>query len=369
MLRVVATAMSQGQSRVPPLSSDQQVNTGTTLFPPRCRVSDAVWGWAHRRPIGSGWGGAAVVVRGRESRPHGQGRQRNSRIKEAVMPEDAPPNGGAPTEQTPLGSYGRVSEMQAKLHRWAAADADRRFDDLFNFVFDPATLVVAFDRVATNRGARTAGSDGLTVARIESEVGAPEFLDGLRTQLKSGQFQPQPVRERNIPKPGGSGKVRRLGIPTVADRVVQAAVKLVLEPIFETEVCVVAGRALATQTAPLEMGRRAALAHRPHRAVASHQRRRDHAVQSRGRAYPALPLPGQRDPRPQGTRWLNHPIGRFRGEPDAVRVARPVRRAAWGNGPRAIRAPRPRSTQPPGPTDHPRPADRRRRVPADGGGL
>ncbi|HSS23954.1 MAG TPA: group II intron reverse transcriptase/maturase [Mycobacterium sp.] len=125
--------------------------------------------------------------------------------------------------------------MQAKLHRWAAADADRRFDDLFNFVHDPATLAVAFDRVATNRGARTAGSDGLTVARIETEIGLPEFLDGLRATLKSGQFQPQPVRERKIPKPGGSGKVRRLGIPTVADRVVQAALKLVLEPIFEAD--------------------------------------------------------------------------------------------------------------------------------------
>ncbi len=54
-------------------------------------------------------------------------------------------------------------------------------------------------------------------------------------QIKSGEFRPQPVRERKIPKPGGSGKVRRLGIPTVADRVVQAALKLVLEPIFEAD--------------------------------------------------------------------------------------------------------------------------------------
>src|SRR6478672_11670491 len=67
------------------------------------------------------------------------------------MTEDAPPNGGAPPESVPVGNYRRVSEMQAKLHRWAAADVDRRFDDLFNFVYDPATLAVAFDRVATNR--------------------------------------------------------------------------------------------------------------------------------------------------------------------------------------------------------------------------
>ena len=125
--------------------------------------------------------------------------------------------------------------MQAKLHRWAAADPGRRFDDLFNLVHDPATLIVAWDRVATNRGAKTAGSDGWTVTRIEAEVGVARFLDDLRTQIKSGEFRPQPVRERKIPKPGGSGKVRRLGIPTVTDRVVQAALKLVLEPIFEAD--------------------------------------------------------------------------------------------------------------------------------------
>ena len=61
------------------------------------------------------------------------------------------------------------------------------------------------------------------------------FLDDLRAQLKAGAFRPLPVRERKIPKPGGSGKVRELGIPTVADRVVQAALKLVLEPIFEAD--------------------------------------------------------------------------------------------------------------------------------------
>jgi len=125
--------------------------------------------------------------------------------------------------------------MQAKLHRWAAADPGRRFDDLFNFVHDPATLIVAFDRVAGNTGSRTAGVDGLTVADVEEVIGVPGFLDDLRTRVKAGTFAPLPVRERKIPKPGGSGKVRSLGIPTVADRVVQAALKLVLEPIFEAD--------------------------------------------------------------------------------------------------------------------------------------
>jgi RNA-directed DNA polymerase len=125
--------------------------------------------------------------------------------------------------------------MQAKLHRWAVADPGRRFDDLFNFVCDPATLSVAFERVAGNRGARTAGVDGLTVADVEDLVGVPGFLHDLRAALRDGSFRPLPVRERKIPKPGGSGKVRALGIPTVADRVVQAALKLVLEPIFEAD--------------------------------------------------------------------------------------------------------------------------------------
>jgi RNA-directed DNA polymerase len=156
------------------------------------------------------------------------------------MPKDAPPNGDAlpdddTTDDVPVGPRRRVSEMQAKLHRWAVADPGRRFDDLFNLVHDPATLIVAWDRVATNRGANTAGSDGWTVTRIEAEVGVTRFLDDLRALVRSGEFRPEPVRERKIPKPGGSGKVRRLGIPTVTDRVVQAALKLVLEPIFEAD--------------------------------------------------------------------------------------------------------------------------------------
>ena len=137
------------------------------------------------------------------------------------MPKDAPPNGDAlpdddTTDDVPVGPRRRVSEMQAKLHRWAVADPGRRFDDLFNLVHDPATLIVAWDRVATNRGANTAGSDGWTVTRIEQTVGRFAFLDNLHAQIKGGQFRPEPVRERKIPKPGGSGKVRSLGIPTVA---------------------------------------------------------------------------------------------------------------------------------------------------------
>ena len=97
------------------------------------------------------------------------------------MPQDAPLNGSAP-DPAPAGSWSRVAGMQAKLHRWAAADPGRRFDDLFNFVHDPATLIVAFGRVAGNQGANTPGVDGVTAAYVEEAVGVPGFLDlaGLR---------------------------------------------------------------------------------------------------------------------------------------------------------------------------------------------
>ncbi len=150
------------------------------------------------------------------------------------MPQDAPLNSGA-SGDVPQGPYSKVAGMQAKLHRWAAADPGRRFDDLFNFVCDPATLIVAFARVAGNKGANTPGIDGVTAAWVGEQVGVPGFLDDLRAALKDGSFRPLPVRERMIPKPGGSGKFRKLGIPAIADRVVQAALKLVLEPIFEAD--------------------------------------------------------------------------------------------------------------------------------------
>ncbi|MBP7988777.1 MAG: group II intron reverse transcriptase/maturase [Candidatus Microthrix sp.] len=125
----------------------------------------------------------------------------------------------------------RVLVMQTKLHQWAKVDPGRRFDDLANLVYDPAFLVVAWSRVRGNKGARTAGVDGVAPRSIV--FGAAGLLGGLRDDLKADRFVPQRVREKTIPK--ASGKVRSLGIPTVADRVVQSSLKLVLEPIFEAD--------------------------------------------------------------------------------------------------------------------------------------
>jgi RNA-directed DNA polymerase len=152
--------------------------------------------------------------------------------KGAAMPEDAGANGPAPWVWPEM-PHSRVRQMQAKLHRWAAADPGRRFDDLYNLVCDPAFLLIGWERVAGNTGARTAGVDRYTVRDITERVGVEAFLADIRHQLKARTFRALPVRERTIPKPGG--RLRKLGIPTVADRVVQAALKLVLEPIFEAD--------------------------------------------------------------------------------------------------------------------------------------
>jgi RNA-directed DNA polymerase len=127
----------------------------------------------------------------------------------------------------------RVLGIQRKLHKWASDDQQRRFSDLYNLVCDPATLQVAWRRVRGNRGSRSAGIDGQTAYEIEARQGVERFLDDLREELRTGTYRPLAVKERAIPKRGG--KLRYLGIPTVRDRVVQAALKLVLEPIFETD--------------------------------------------------------------------------------------------------------------------------------------
>ena len=129
----------------------------------------------------------------------------------------------------------RVLYLQRKLHRWSQSDAHKRFDDLYNLVCDRTTLQIAWDRVSRNRGSRTAGVDGATRWHIVNKLGVGAFLEDLRVDLKARTYRPQPVLERAIPKAGD--KMRYLGIPTVRDRVVQMALKLILEPIFEAHFC------------------------------------------------------------------------------------------------------------------------------------
>jgi RNA-directed DNA polymerase len=137
-------------------------------------------------------------------------------------------NNGAPTYQD---AQAWVLAWQKKLHRWSVEDRTRIYPDLFNLIHDPRTLQVAWQHLRANRGSKTAGIDGETRFYVETRLGTDRFLQMLREELKAGTYRPRPVREKGIPKK--SGKIRYLGIPTLRDRVVQQALRMVLEPIFE----------------------------------------------------------------------------------------------------------------------------------------
>jgi RNA-directed DNA polymerase len=92
----------------------------------------------------------------------------------------------------------RVHQMQTKLHQWATSDPGRRFDDLYNLVYDPAFLVVAWSRVRGNRGARTAGVDGVRPRSIGPGTG--ELLAGLRGHLKARRYVPTGCGRRRFPR-------------------------------------------------------------------------------------------------------------------------------------------------------------------------
>lgn len=123
---------------------------------------------------------------------------------------------------------------QRALHARSAENPGFTFRKLWGLVTDPANLRVAFQRVASNRGRRTGGVDRMTVRQVLSK-GVDTFLSELRSELRVGTYRPSPVRRVLIPKAGQPRAFRPLGIPTVKDRVVQAAVKNILEPIFEAD--------------------------------------------------------------------------------------------------------------------------------------
>ena len=141
---------------------------------------------------GRGRGGAVVVLRGRESRSHGEGRQRVSQGEDCNGRRHAGEHRRRDRLARPGvgGGRGTKRRMQLKLHRWAGEDPARKFGDLFNLVCDPAFLVHAWQRVAGNTGARTPGVDRATVAAVVTTVGVLKFLHDIRAQLKAGTFRP-----------------------------------------------------------------------------------------------------------------------------------------------------------------------------------
>jgi retron-type reverse transcriptase len=118
------------------------------------------------------------------------------------------------------------------LYRCAKQDQDRRFHALYDKVARGDVMRRAWREVRANRGAP--GVDGVTIDDVERS-GVGDFLDELAAKLRAGTYRPRPLRRVYIPKPGRPGQLRPLGIPCVADRVVMAAAKIVLEPVFEAD--------------------------------------------------------------------------------------------------------------------------------------
>ena len=123
-----------------------------------------------------------------------------------------------------------IRTLQRKLYRKAKAEPAFRFYVLYDQIYRADILSHAYALARSNAGAP--GVDGITFEKIEA-AGLEEWLAALREDLVAKTYRPQPVRRAMIPKPGGGE--RPLGIPTIRDRVVQSAAKLVLEPIFEAD--------------------------------------------------------------------------------------------------------------------------------------
>lgn len=126
-----------------------------------------------------------------------------------------------------------VLNWQTKLHEWAWNNKRLQFHDLYNLVYDMRTLWVAWQEIRRNKGSKTAGVDGITRYHVESRIGILAFLRQIHQELKGQTYRPNKVRQRGIPKK--NGKIRYLGIPTLKDRVIQQALRMVLEPIFDAD--------------------------------------------------------------------------------------------------------------------------------------
>lgn len=132
----------------------------------------------------------------------------------------------------PLDKWPKLQELRAKLGRKAKEEKRYRFYSLYDHILRTDTLWAAWETVRRNGGAP--GVDAVSIEQITATPeGEAAWVEAIQRSLKEKTYRAQPVRRVYIPK--ADGKQRPLGIPTLADRVVQAAVKLILEPIFEAD--------------------------------------------------------------------------------------------------------------------------------------
>jgi retron-type reverse transcriptase len=127
-----------------------------------------------------------------------------------------------------------ILKTQRSFARKAQAIPEHRFENLYHLICREDWMEAALKHVLSNKGARTPGIDGITKEHLETEDERAEFLETLRTDLKSGTYQPMPVYRVWLDKPGKQEK-RGLGVPTIRDRVVQELLRMLMEPIWESD--------------------------------------------------------------------------------------------------------------------------------------
>src|ERR1700688_913950 len=215
--------------------------TGETLFGPAEATPtgrEAYKGRTRKRgnEAGQGVGGGRSTDELRENRREGRAATFIRRTKQGKA-AGLPPQGKAQPRRKPADRKAPVRlnnarKLQRTLYRVAKQQPERRFTLLYDKVCRWDILQEAWQRVKSNKGA--AGVDQVDIDAIR-DYGEDRFLNELERELRSRQYRTALVRRVHIPKPGQPGKTRPLGIPTVKDRVVQMAVKLVIEPLFEAD--------------------------------------------------------------------------------------------------------------------------------------
>ena len=215
--------------------------TGETLHGPAEEAPpgrEAYKGGTRKRgtDAGQGVGGGHSTVEARDNRAEGRAATFIKRTKQGKA-AGLPPQGKAqprrkPAERKAPERFSPARKLQRTLYRVAKQQPRRRFTLLYDKVCRQDILREAWQRVKSNKGA--AGVDQVNIDTIR-EYGEERFLQEVEQELRSRHYRSSLVRRVHIPKPGQPGKTRPLGIPTVKDRVVQMAVKIVIEPLFEAD--------------------------------------------------------------------------------------------------------------------------------------
>src|SRR3954463_2815031 len=215
--------------------------TGEALFGPAEATltgSEAYKGETRKRgnKAEQGVGSGRSTEEARDNRSEGRAATFIKRTKQGKA-AGLPPQGKAqprrkPAERKAPVRLNNARKLQRTLYRVAKQQPERRFTLLYNKVCRIDILQEAWHRVRSNKGA--AGVDQMDINAIR-EYGEERFLNEVEQELRSRRYRTALVRRVHIPKPGQPGKIRPLGIPTVKDRVVQMAVKLFIEPLFEAD--------------------------------------------------------------------------------------------------------------------------------------